>query len=232
MENSQKVKVSNWKLRRMVPRALRVLNDHKDGFEELKAFEVTLVPAAKRFIELYDASRVSETPRSEVIDSRKALRRLELGIRRWTGIVTRDIPGFTLSSYLDGESLSDDLIGGAERFLEVVRSFKGTNGEAPGYVADLLARVTPLLEEATKSWDAAQTHMAAERELLRQTREAAAVVHKELVALRRTVKATLGETHRDYQTLRMTRVAQDEDEIAPAIDTPTSETTTPESIAA
>jgi hypothetical protein len=228
MENNQKVKVSNWRLRRMVPRALRVLNDHKGSVEELKAFEVTLVPAVQRFVELYDATRVSETPRTEVTDARKALRRLELGIRRWSGILTRDIPGFSSASFLDGDALSDDLIGGAERFLEVVRGFKGANGEAPAYVPDLLARISPLLEAATQSWDAAQTHMASERELLRQTREAAAIVHKELVALRRTVRATLGDTHRDYQMLRMSRVAQDEDEVAPTLESNTAETTTPE----
>lgn len=231
MESKDNSWVPNWKLRRMVPRALRVLGNHKGSFEELKAIELTLVPAAQRFVELYDTARVSETPRREVSESRKALRRLELGIRRWTGIVTRDIPGFTLASFLDGDALSDDLIGGAERFLEVVRGFKGSNGEAPSYVADLLARVTPLLEEATQSWDAAQNHMAAERELLRQTRAAAALVQKELVALRRTLRATLGSTHRDYQVLRIVRVAQDEDEID-AIDTNASQPVTPESVAA
>jgi hypothetical protein len=210
---SNETHTPNWKLRRMVPRALRVLGNHKGSIEELKTFELTLVPAAGRFVSLYDASRVGQTPRQQVIDARRALRRLELGIRRWTGILTRDIPGFTSSSFLDGDSLSDDLIGGAERLLEVVRGFKGANGEQPGYVADLVARVTPLLEAATQSWDAAQTHMAAERELLRQTREAAALLQKELVALRRTLRATLGSTHRDYQVLRISRVAQDEDEI-------------------
>jgi hypothetical protein len=133
---------------------------------------------------------------------------------------------------LDGDALSDDLIGGAERFLDVVRGFKDANGESPAYVADLLARVTPLLEAATQSWDAAQTHMAAERELLRQTREAAAAVQKELVALRRTLRATLGSTHRDYQMLRIARVAQDEDEIETSVDTDASAVLTPENVAA
>lgn len=233
MDNNNKVQVPNWKLRRVVPRALRVLNTHKDGFEELKVFESALVPAAQRFCELYDASRASETPRSELSDARKALRRLELGIRRWTGILTRDIPGFTLSSFLDGDSLSDDLIGGAERLLEVVRGFKGANGEAPTYVDDLVARITPLLTAATQAWDVAQTQLASERELLRQTREAAAVVHKELVAFRRTVRVVLGETHRDYQMLRMSRTTQQEDELE--LDTSGAAPTagvTPENIAA
>lgn len=220
----------------MVPRALRVLGDHKGGFEELKAFEATLVPAAQRFVQLYDAARVGETPRSKMTDSRKALRRLELGIRRWTGILSRDIPGFTLSSILDADSLSDDLIAGAERLVELVRGFKGANGEPPSYVADLLARVTPLLDEATQSWDTAQRHMADERELLRQTREAAALVQKELVALRRTLRVILGETHRDYQVLRLTRSAQDEDEIETSVDTdaarPAATHSTPERVAA
>ncbi|HEX2882259.1 MAG TPA: hypothetical protein VHO25_22215, partial [Polyangiaceae bacterium] len=213
MENNDSSWVPNWKLRRMVPRALRVLGKHKDGFEELKTFELRLVSAAQRFVEVYDASRVGETPRQEVVDARKALRKLELGIRRWTGILTRDIPGFTLASFLDGASLSDDLIGGAKRFLDLVRGFKTADGEPLEYVANIQARVTPLLAEATCCWEAAQDHMAAERELLRQTREAAAVVQKELVALRRTLKVILGATHRDYQVLRLSRVAQDEDEI-------------------
>jgi hypothetical protein len=230
MESKDNSWVPNWKLRRMVPRALRVLGKHKGSFEELKRFE-GIVPAAQRFVELYDASRVGETPRQEVIDARKALRKLELGIRRWTGILTRDIPGFTLASFLDGASLSDDLIGGAKRFLDLVRGFKGANSEPLEYAADVVARVTPLLDEATRCWDAAQDHMATERELLRQTREAAAIVQRELVALRRTLKVILGATHRDYQVLRLSRVAQDEDEID-AVDTDASEDKTPESVAA
>lgn len=43
--------------------------------------------------------------------------------------------------------------GGEGGLLKVVRGFKGANGEAPSYVADLVARVTPLLAEATQSWD-------------------------------------------------------------------------------
>lgn len=116
--NSNRPTVAMSKLRRIAPRALRVLARHGEGRPALVHFEGTLVPAAEAFIASYD--RVySDRPDglTKVALGYAKVAALGRRARAWSGALERDVEGFhfTLPS-----PVPDDVMGSIERLLELV----------------------------------------------------------------------------------------------------------------
>ncbi len=189
----------HWKLRRLAPRALRSLDAHGKATPFLGAFGTTLVPAAQKFIEVFDASRTAEAASNQVDDGLEAIERLRASVRGWLGHISRDIPDFD-GVGLGAAEVPDDLIAGATRMLHVVTSPKAAH---LSYIAAAEADLRAAIDSASREWSEAHARLTEQQDLLRQTREAGTAFQAELVAFRRALRVALGTSHRDYQVLRV-----------------------------
>ena len=210
MKASTPITVPHWKLRRVAQRAIAVQKRHHDASAAIQQFDKTLEPTVTRFVNLFDASRAGSPAALELAEGHKAVSELRLVMRGWLSLVARDIAGFNAQSFDDRPLVPDDVIGSAQRLLEVVRTFK-RDGEPLAYVAQVEESLGGAIDKALKAWSDAQEHLTAHQALLAETREAAVALHKELIALRRALRVVLGMQHRDYRTLRTVRSAAKDD---------------------
>lgn len=221
--------IPQWKLRRLAPRAVRVVARHKEKSAAIGLYESTLVPAANKFVELYDASRTAQVSATENNQGAQAVEALRQVVRGWLGALSRDIPGFDIASFTDRQTVADDVIGSGQRLLEVCRNFKDRSGQPLPYQEAVVQALTPAIEAADAEWAEAQDRRVQEQAMRDATRDAAVLLHKELVALRRTLRAVLGTSHLDYRRLRaqasMGSGEEVEEEVEGAVDplAPTSE---------
>ena len=119
----------------------------------------------------------------------------------WSGLLARDIEGFDLGAYARDANLTFDVVQKAISLKRLVEQ-KGASlpyRESAAHRADRSDRER---DGAAKSAQTAR--IAAAGEAARGPRADAHGFHKELVSLRRTVRATLGSSHIDYQRLRVT----------------------------
>lgn len=192
----------HWKLRRLAPRALRALEAHGKTAPFLGAFEMTLRPAAQKFMDAFDASRTAEAASNQVKAGRDSLERLRASVRGWLGHFGRDVPDFDAAG-LGTADVPDDLIAGATRMLHVVTSPRAVH---LSYAAAAEADLRAAIENAAKGWGDAHARLTGQQDLLKQTREAATAFQAELVAFRRALRVTLGTSHRDFQALRVREI--------------------------
>jgi len=162
----------------------------------------SLVPAATKFAELYDASRTAQVSGGEHNQAQDAIDALRLAIRGWLGALSRDIPGFDIASYTDRQLVPDDVIGSGQRLMEVCRTFKDRSGQPLPYQEAMVQALAATIEKAETEWAQAQDRRAVEQTMRDEFRAAAVLLQKELVAFRRALRAVLGATHVDLHALR------------------------------
>lgn len=139
--------------------------------------------------------------------------------RSWLGPVSRDIPRFDPSSIVERLEVPDDVIGTAQRLLDLVRARQANATTALPYHYDLIASLSVAIESAVRNWGAHQAALLQQDTLRAQARQTAAAFEQELVASHRALRHTIGTSHRDYQRLRYPRNAQ----VAVDDDTPSTE---------
>lgn len=203
--------VSQWKLRRIAPRVLRVLERRAPAHPPLAAHGATIGPQAQAFIAAYDAlSNYAPTWKKEFGEGRTGIAELLQVLRGWLPLASRDIPNFAAGEFGDRPDVPDDVLADAERFIDAVGDARGPAGEALGWVETALQQIQPLFERANREWHEAEAADQHYQALGRQCRAAAAALVSELVLFRRTVLATLGRSDRDYQRLRLAKAAAPE----------------------
>ncbi len=138
----------------------------------------------------------------------------------WSGRLVRDVEGFDIGAYTRNASLTFDVVQKANSLKQLVEQ-KGA--ELP-YREALLTELTARIDSASSAEDAAHGARVALQEKQREVRELVASFHKELVSLRRTVRAVLGSSHFDYQRLRVPDRAAAEPPSDEASETKPSET--------
>lgn len=195
-----------WKLRRLAPRTLRIIERRKGEQPILAAYEATLVPAARSLIETYDAAgRYQSTWRKEMNEGRGASQALLTAMRGWLPIVQRDVPGFDGASYGDKPQVPDDVIEDAGRLCDVVAEHEADGKTPLTYAKSLLAAMVPLLQAAQKEWHEAEAADKKYQSLLAQSRAAAEAFDAQLKPFRRSLVSIVGNSDADYQKLRATR---------------------------
>ena len=189
-------------LRRQSIRALRVFELHKQDDPAIAMFESTLIPTAKAYIESYAAVQASgATKNFEIGEGRTRTEALYQRIRVWLGTVSRDIPGFNAEEPLD-VTMPDQVIGYAESLIGLVSK----HAERLPFAAKFIEDVGGAFELAKAEWAQAQEALTKLQNLRADLRDRAVQVNRELVAFRRTLRNTLGSSHRSYQQLRSSRV--------------------------
>jgi hypothetical protein len=119
---------------------------------------------------------------------------------RWSGSLARDLAGFDLGAYTRDPDLTFDVV---QKALSLKLYVQDEGGALP-YREALLAELHARIESADTAAKASYGARVALQEKQREVRELTATFHRELVSLRRSVRATLGSSHLDYQRLRVT----------------------------
>jgi hypothetical protein len=210
---------SLWKLRRLAPRAKRVIERRRGEAPVIAAYEPTMVSAADGYMAAYDqAARYRVIWKQEMAESTEAVAVLTKSLRSWIPLIGRDVGGFDGSVFLD-TAVPDDVISDGEQILATVATRVAEGRAALPYEVALVADVTEKVEAAKKEHAEAEAADKVYQERLAEARRAAEIFHNELRTFRRTVAALVGRQDKDYQKLRMQRAAQrdeDDDPNAPA----------------
>ncbi|HEY3356510.1 MAG TPA: hypothetical protein VGQ83_24880 [Polyangia bacterium] len=200
-----------WKLRRIAPRTLRVLARHRGESQAIAAHEPGLTAKAGAFVAAFDDAMRGAKPAA-------AAHALQVAVRAWLPILTRDVDGFDATDFGGRAELADDVLDDARRLVERVQGHKDVHGAALPYRDQCVAGLTARIAQAEQE---AQTREAADaplRGLLAALRSTSEALETELQGVRRTLAARLGRQDRDFTKLRPQRahlVDDDDDPAAP-----------------
>ena len=209
-----------WKLRRLAPRAKRVIARRGAENPVLSVFAITLPPKADAFTGAYDAAgKYGASWKRELAEGRGAIAMLLKTMQGWLPLVVRDVPGFSSSDYGDKPSIPDDVIEDAGRLRDLVSDARGADGNPLPYRDACLAALDEGLRVAEKEWSEADSAEKQYQALLEAVRQTGTAFDAEIIALRRHLAAEVGRKDRDYQKLRSERAAardEEDDPNAPA----------------
>lgn len=206
-----------WMLRRLAPRALRVLGRQAARQPALAAHNGRVGDSAQAFIDAYDAvsifvntNRPSRSVNSESIDE------LQRKLSGWTPLLVDDLPGFDRGEFASDDSVPDDLFQRVERLIKIVEQH-ATTESAFAYAEQMVADLRAALDSAKADSRAVGDSTSREADMRATARSAADRFHRDLIAFRRTLRAHVGRSHPEYQKLRVVRVRTtdgDDDEVA------------------
>lgn len=187
-------------LRQKAPRALMVLERHKAD-TTLSLFERTLVPATTAFIASYDSTHAYQVGRpTKAQVQTKAVVHLAARTDVWLAFVGRDVPGFDASEYGARSTSAVNVIVAGERLLTFVNDLATQQVSLP-YAEQLTADLTAALSAAQQGWVEARGSLNELQARQAETRQLALAFESELDAFRQALKAILGESNTDYQSL-------------------------------
>jgi hypothetical protein len=202
-----------WKLRRLAPRAKRVLERRKSEAPVLAAYEPKLIPAADLFVAYYDlAAHYKGTWQREMQEGRNAIAVLGNSVRSWVPLVAGDIENLDTSDFADSP-VADDVILAAERLMTQVGAHSDAAGNPLSYRDSLVLDIRTRLEAGVKERGEAEAADRRFQQTLADARSSADAFEAILQAFRKSLGLTFGRHDKDYQKLRIQRAAQrDEDD--------------------
>jgi hypothetical protein len=202
-----------WKLRRLAPRAVRVLERRKGEAPVLLAYEPRLVPVAERFITSYDrAAGYRSTWLREMEEGRGAMAALGSSVQSWVPLVMGDIANLNSSDFAPSP-VAEDMLIAAERLLETASAHVDAQGSALAYREVLVADLGAKLEAGKKERSEAEAADRVYQQIVAEAREAFIDFHVVLRAFRKSLGAVVGRSDKDFQKLRIQRAIQrDEDD--------------------
>jgi hypothetical protein len=199
--NSYHTSVSQKRLRELGSRALRVIERHTSHVA-VKAAAGSLVPAEAAYAQVYDdAIKYQASQSSEMELGRGSVVELDKVLKSTLALVRLAIPTFETGAVTGTVETPDRLIVDARRIIEIL----GHAGDSVHECKALIEALQAALDKAEQSWSKAQTARVALQQSQATVREQALAFNRELVALRRILRAVLGTAHLDYQTLRASR---------------------------
>jgi hypothetical protein len=213
-------RVTLWKLRRLAPRAKRVIERRKGDAPVIAAYEQTVIPAADRFMAAYDrATQIRGNWKLEAQERQEAVDALAVSLQCWAPLVIRDVKSFDRSAFLQ-TSVPDDVIHDAEYLVALVLEHATKNAAPLLYQDALIIELNGKLDAAGKEHSEAEAADKDYQQCLADVRDKAQAFQTELTTFRRTLAALLGRSDKDYQKLRMERASrrdEDDDPAAPTL---------------
>jgi hypothetical protein len=210
--------IALYALHRLGPISVEVMQRHVEN-AAIASFRATLVPAVEAFEAAYVRVSTQKARLGPLLQaSVEATAALNRATSAWLGPVGRDLPDFDARAFGVNREVDQDALSEARRLIDVVQ----THGEALPYAGTLVAEITSHIEAAEQANAAAQEARVVLQGLQGQTRELGASLQRELVALRRTLRAELGVHHLDYQRLRAPRPPRSVEELVEEPATPES----------
>ena len=212
-----------WKLRRLAPRAKRVLERRKNDAPVLAAYEPKLLPATDLFIAYYDvAAAYKSTWQREMQEGRNAIAVLGTSVRSWVPLVAGDVENLDTSDFADSP-VADDVILAAQRLLARVEGHTDAAGNPLLYRDALVLDMRTKLEAGVKEHGEAEAADQLFQQTLADARNSAEAFEAVLQAFRKSLGMAFGRQDKDYQKLRTQRAAQrdeDDDPNAPVPELP------------
>ena len=148
---------THWKLRRLAPRALRVLERRKNESPIIMAYAGSLTAKAQAYIEVYDtAARFGAQWNKELAEGRSAVSIALRTMRGWLPLVQRDAPGFDGADYGDKPAVPDDVIEDAGRLHDFVQDYRDAAGQPLAFREACLAQLGPAVQNAAREWAEAE----------------------------------------------------------------------------
>ncbi len=213
-----------WKLRRLAPRAVRILKRRAGASPAVGAHMATVGPQAETYTAAYDrAVKYATTWKKEMEEGRTAVAALLKQIQAWVPLLLRDVPGFDGSVYGDKPGVPDDVLEDGERLLSVIDEARTAKGEQLSYRQQALAVLDPLVKAAVKEWGEAEAADKEYQSVMASLRTQADELQRSLVSLRHTLLIEVGRKDKDYQKLRAERAGypdEDDDPAAPPAPAP------------
>jgi hypothetical protein len=198
----------------LASRAARIVKRRAPQSSVVAAFLATLVPKADAYTAAYDqAAKFQANWKKEMAEGRGAIAALVKVMQAWLPLIKRDIPGFDSGIYGDKPDVPDDVIEDGERLTSVIDQFRDNSGNPLEYQKGALDALGPAVQAAVKEWGEAEAADAQYQQMLAAVRAMADPLQQDLVALRRSLLATVGRNDKDYQKLRAERAGlADEDD--------------------
>lgn len=211
----------HWKLRRLAPRAIRIVKRRAAESPVLATYEPTIVAKANAYMAAYDRCMKFETDwRREMAEGRNASAALLKQIQLWAPLIKRDVPGFDGASFVEQAQVPDDVIEDGERMASMIDEFRDGGGNPLPYQKTALDAIGPVLQAAVKEWGEAEAADSEHQRLLGSVRRLADELQTELIPLRRSLLAAVGRSDRDYQKLRAERAGMPDDDDDPSAPPP------------
>lgn len=208
-----------WKLRRLAPRAKRVIERRQGDAPVMAAYANTMIPAADRFMATYDrAARMRGRWKLANQERHQAVGTLAGAMQCWLPPVSRDVLSFDRRA-LRQTSVPDDVMHDAEYLVNLVIENTADTGALLTYQEPLLLDMNDKLVATRARHAEAETLDREYQQCLADVRREAQAFQGELIVFRRTLAALLGRNDKDYQKLRFERAShqdEDDDPTAPA----------------
>jgi hypothetical protein len=209
-----------WKLRRLAPRAKRIIERRKGDAPVIAAYEHTVTPAADSYMAAYDrATQMRGSWKLEAQERQEAVAALGVSLQCWAPLVIRDVKTFDSSAFRQ-TSVPDDVIHDAEYIVALVLEHTTRTGAPLPYQEALIVEMNNSLVAARKEHTEAEAADKDYQQCLADVRDKAQALHTELATFRRTLAALLGRSDKDYQKLRLERASsrdEDDDPAAPTL---------------
>ncbi|HWN71424.1 MAG TPA: hypothetical protein VNM90_27485 [Haliangium sp.] len=213
-------RVPLWKLRRLAPRAKRVIERRRADAPVIAAYEHTVIPAAEQYMAAYDrATQMRGSWKLEGQERQKAVAALAVALQCWSPLVIRDVESFDGSAFRQ-TSVPDDLIHDAQYIVDLVVEHAARADAPLRYQEALTLEMNERLRAARKEHTEAETADKDYQQCLADVRAKAQALQTELTTFRRTLAALLGRSDKDYQKLRLERAShrdEDDDPAAPTL---------------
>jgi hypothetical protein len=238
MINPDRTYISYGKLDEQCRRAVDIIERHRDKGVVIDSHRSTSLPVINRYFkqqEQLTALKTQATQASEAsIQEAKALSR---SLRAWLGQLSLMVSGLDSRDFSCDAGAPESVIGAAESLIDFVTTHQaesagaaedttggesGTAGEPSSagdetaivFAAQMIDDLTSGKTVAYEKWRDAQDRLSKEQELRNKIRGTAIEVQNALVSLRKTLRNTLGSSHRDYQKLRLDHGKRNESEDA------------------
>ena len=181
------------------PASIAVTQRHA-GKPTIAAHATKLVPVANGVLTaIQDLDQLKIDQVRLIAKSHEQSAALNDALLVWSAPLARDIEGFDPGAFTRDANLTFDVL---QKAISLKRVVEQQGVDLP-YRDLLLTALTARIDGMIGADESAQAARIAMQEKQRAIRELIGQFHKELVSFRRTVRATLGSSHFDYQRLRM-----------------------------
>lgn len=201
-ENKQPRRAPGWRLLRVAPRALSIVDRYKDTDRLIGSFATAVPRDATQYTTLFEQHRAQSMALGAANQRRaEAVSKLYDRTQGWL-VHVHDAPGVNSTEYMARATVPEDVIAAARRLVGTVPQLSEAAlppEEATAFVQDMNELI-----EATEAEVAAVTSAKVEERRLAESVSAAATdLSKTLQRFRKAVGRALGTKHPDYRSLQI-----------------------------
>ena len=199
--------ITQRKLRMLCERVPRVFGRHRGAHPAIEPLGAALLPKANAFVEAYDKVINHEIARKAAMAAgHAAADELYARMRIWQTLVEIRVGRASWKPSTGSAACPDQLMGDAQRLMALVQQHR----DGISCAQECLENVREALANTEQLWMAAQVAQVKHQRLQKRARELGVEANTEIIVFRKLLRAVLGQSHHDYQSLRYRRSKQAE----------------------